>query len=87
MFEHDAAGLRERKCGPDPDAARMVAAARRIGTGLDAIDNGLDWIADAIAHLNGTPMADRVQSVLDGMEALATELEGLKDRYERGERE
>ena len=72
---------------PDPAEDQMKEAAESIKTALSNIDNGLDWIADAIAKLDETPMADKLQSLLDDFESLANNLENLKNLYERGERE
>ena len=72
---------------PDPAEDQMQEAAESIKTALSNIYNGLDWIADAIAKLDETPMADKLQSFLDDFESLANNLENLKNLYERGERE
>ena len=87
MVEREAAELWERLNAPDPEADRMKEAAKRLRCGLDSIDNGLDWVADAISKVDGTPMADKLQSFLDSFEKLSDELEDLTEKYERGERE
>ena len=81
------AALWEEMNAPDPEADRMKKAAGRLKCGLDSIDNGLDWVADAISVLDGTPMADKLQSFLDSFEDLANDLEALTGKYERGERD
>lgn len=87
MFERETADLWERLNAHDPDSKKLQDAAQRIKCGLDSIDNGLDWLADAIRVLDGTPMADKVQSFLDSFENLANDLEELNDKFERGRRE
>lgn len=87
MFERETADLWERLNAPDPDSERLQNAAQRIKCGLDSIDNGLDWLADAIQVLDGTPMADKVQSFLDSFENLVNDLEELNDKFERGRKD
>lgn len=86
MVERQSEELWARMNAPDPDEDLMKDAAKRINCGLDSIDNGLDWLADAVSVLNGTPMADRVQGVLNELESLANTLEEIEHRYERGDR-
>lgn len=87
MVEAERANAWEDLHAHDPATERMQEAAESIKTALSNIDNGLDWIADAIAKLDETPMADKLQSFLDDFESLANNLENLKNLYERGERE
>ena len=87
MWEADTAAEWERLNEPDPAEQEMKEAAESLQSALNDIDSGLDWIADAISSLDGTPMADKVQSFLDDFEKLANSLEDLKSHYERGERE
>ena len=87
MVEAERANAWEDLYAHDPATERMQEAAESIKTALSNIDNGLDWIADAIAKLDETPMADKLQSFLDDFESLANNLENLKNLYERGERE
>lgn len=87
MFETITAEEWERLNEPDPAEGIMKDAAESIRKALVGIDNGCDWIADAVDILSETPMADKVQSILDDFTKLANDLEGLKDHYERGERE
>lgn len=87
MVEAERANAWEALNASDPAEDQMKEAAESIKTALSNIDNGLDWIADAIAKLDETPMADKLQSFLDDFESLANNLENLKNLYERGERE
>ena len=87
MKEAEDARIWEDLNAPDPAEKQMKEAAGSLTKGLEDIDKGLDWIADAVATLDETPMADKVQSFLDSLENLANELKFLKNHYERGERE
>ena len=87
MWEADAAAEWERLNEPDPAEDQMKESAGLISTGLSRIDDGLGWISDAVAILDGTPMADKVQSLMESIEDLAVDLGILKNHYERGERE
>lgn len=87
MFETISAEEWERFNEPDPAENQMKEAADSLEVALDRINDGIDWISDAVSILSETPMADKVQSILDDFTKLANDLEGLKDHYERGERE
>ena len=87
MFETISAEEWERLNEPDPAEDALKDAAESIRKALVGIDDGCDWIADAVAILSETPMADKLQSILDDFTNLANDLEGLRDHYERGERE
>ncbi len=87
MWEADAAAEWERLNAPDPMENEMKEAAKQIKFGLDSVDAGLAFFAEAVSALGESPMADRVQSFLDDFESLANKLEELKNHYERGERE
>lgn len=87
MWEADAAAEWERLNAPDPMENEMKEAAEQIKFGLDSVDAGLDFFAEAVATLSESPMADRVQSFLNDFESLANKLEELKNHFERGERE
>ena len=86
MVERQSEALWARMNRPDPEEDLLKGASERIKCGLDSIDNGLDWLADAVSVLNGTPMADRVQSILNDLENMANGLEEINRHYERGER-
>ena len=87
MWEADAAAEWERLNEPDPMEKEMKEAAEQIKFGLDSVDAGLDFFAEAVSALGESPMADRVQSFLNDFESLANKLDELKNHYERGERE
>lgn len=87
MWEADAAAEWERLNEPDPAENQMKEAAVKIEKGLKKINDGLDALADAMISLAGTPMQYKVESYMEGIENLVSELGILKDHYERGERE
>ena len=81
MWEADTAAEWERindTAEPDEDVLESLQNAQ------DAIDNGCDWLADAIGNMEGDPMSYRLQSILDSVVSLAEELEKMRGRYERG---
>jgi hypothetical protein len=68
-------------------AEKLKEAALSITEGLDCINSGLDFVAEAVKTLEHYAMAEKVLSFLDDFEKLTVELEILKDNYERGEKD
>ena len=87
MWEDDAAAEWERINAPDPAERQMKEAATDIEKALKSFDSGLDALVDAMISLSGTPMKYKVESYIEGIENLVSELRILKEHYERGERE
>ena len=87
MLERQSESMWERLNRPDPAEEQMIQAASRVNCGLACIDDGIDWVSEAVKKLEGTPMADRLQSILNDLETLSTGLADLNRRYERGCRE
>lgn len=82
MWEADTAAEWERINDTDD---RNETALDRIGKAIIAVNNGCDWLADAVAVLNDEAVSYRVQSFLDDFAKLARDLARFLDRYESGE--
>jgi hypothetical protein len=87
MLEADAAAEWERLNEPDPMEKELIEAGDNISRAICYLDDGADFLAEAVGNLEETPMADKVQSFLDDFENLANALKVLKGHYKRGERE
>jgi hypothetical protein len=87
MWEADAAAAWEALNAPDPAERQMKEAADSLDVALNKINDGIDWVADAVSKLKETPMEYKVVSFMEDFEKLVNGLEDLKDHYERGERE
>ena len=87
MWEADAAAEWERLNAPDPAELEMEQAAVEMKKGADLIDKAENALVDAVSRLDGYPMADRVESLLNDLMDLRVDIESLADKYERGLRE
>lgn len=87
MWERDSAALWERQNRPDPAEKQMEAAAADMLDGNQWLDYATDRLYEAVAELGGTPMADRVESLVNQVEDLRIELKSLADKYRKGVRE
>jgi hypothetical protein len=87
MWSAETADKWEELNRPDVIAEKLKEAALSITEGLDCINSGLDFVAEAVKTLEHYAMAEKVLSFLDDFEKLTVDLEILKDNYERGERD
>lgn len=87
MWEADTAALWERLNAPDPYEREMHDAALDMRLAIEMLNKAEDYLADAVADLSGTPMEDRIQSFLNDLEDLHSDINYQKNKYERGERE
>ena len=87
MWEADAAAEWERLNASDPAELEMEQAAVEMKKGADLIDKAENALVDAVSRLDGYPMADRVESLLNDLMDLRVDIESLADKYERGLRE
>lgn len=87
MWEADTAALWERLNAPDPYEKEMHDAALNMRLAIEMINKAEDYLADAVTDLSGTPMEDRIQSFLNDMEDLHSDINYQRYKYERGERE
>ena len=87
MWEADAAAEWERINAPDKYHNQMVGAAASLDIAVDKLDKAMDFIADALSEVDGTPMELTVRDLYDKLDDLKYTVSCLKDKYERGERE
>jgi hypothetical protein len=87
MWEADAAAEWERLNAPDPNEKELIEAGDNISRAICYLDDGADFLAEAVGNLEETPMADKIQSFLNDLEEMANELEKIAEHYQRGERE
>lgn len=87
MWEADAAAEWERINADDPYHDQMITAACALDISNDKLDKALDYIADALSAVDGTPMESVVRDLYDKLDDLKYSVSCLKDKYERGERE
>ena len=87
MWEAEAAAEWERINAPDPAEREMEQAAVEMKKGADLIDKAENALLDAVSRLDGYPMADRVESLLNDLMDLRIDIKSLADKYERGLRE
>jgi hypothetical protein len=72
---------------PDPFEAELMKSATALHITLCNLNNAEKWMYDAISDLADTPMADKVQSLVEEMLSLHSEIERLAEKYGRGQRE
>ena len=87
MWESETNALWERLNEPDPCEKEMHDAAADMKKSGKMIDKAEDLLVGAVSSLSGTPMEDRVQSLLDSLIDLEYEIRTLADKYEKGVRE
>ena len=87
LKEAEDARIWEELNAPDPYEKQMRDAALEMKQAIDQIDKAENFLIDAIAALDETPMGDRVASLLDALEDLHCNIEYLQEKYGKGERE
>jgi hypothetical protein len=87
LKEAEDARIWEELNAPDPYEKQMRDAALEMKQAIDQIDKAENFLVDAIAALNETPMEDRVASLLDALEDLHCDIKYLQEKYGKGERE
>ena len=65
----------------------MIDAACSMSIAVDKLDKAMDFIADALSKVDGTPMETTVRDLYDKLDDLKYSVSVTKDNYERGERE
>ena len=87
MVAQDAEAAWNRLNAPDPEANKMKAAAVDLKEAVEQLDVSLDWIGFASHDLDNTPMQAKMDSIFEQVEDLKIELDMLREKWERGERE
>ena len=87
MWEEEAAAEWERLNAPDPYEKQMISAACSLDIAHDHLNKALDYISDALAELDETPMEKGIRELLDQLDDLNCSVVKIKGHYERGERE
>lgn len=86
MWEMDTNALWEAINAPDPMGDQMIAAAHSMDTAISHISKAEDFLMDAEAELDGSPMAYKVNALYEDLLSIRRAIRELKERYERGER-
>ena len=87
MWESETAELWERLNAPDPYEKQLKESAKRMDKCLEAVNTAICHLMDAQSELSETPMEAKVGSLLDAFYALEDDIQSLRDKYERGQRE
>lgn len=72
---------------PDPAAQAMKRASVRIGEASGFLGICTDRLIEAAEELKGTPMQDKVLSLVGQLEEIDGFFSKMKQKYERGERD
>lgn len=87
MWEAEAASIWEQINEPDPLEAVMQQAAVSLADAVKHLDKAADYIADAEATLQETPLQYRVESYLETVQGLISRLETMRQNYSNGVRD
>ena len=87
LKEAEDARIWEELNAPDPYEKQMRDAALEMKQAIDQIDKAENFLVDAIAALDETPMEDKVNSLLEALEDLNCDINMLQEKYGKGERE
>ena len=87
MIAREAEAAWSRLNAPDPESDRMKKASVEMKSADEFLGIVTDRLAEAMAVLDGTPMADKVASFLNQIEDIHCDLFTLTEKYGRGERE
>lgn len=86
MWEADAAAEWERLNAPDPYESKLIEAAGQLKEVSESLNKATDYLMEAQAELEGTPMEDVVGSAINDLEDVLCFVNELKDKYARGVR-
>ena len=86
LKEADDARIWEELNAPDPYEKQMEDSAREMRLAVEMICKAEDYLVDAISAVNGTPMEDRVSSLLNDLEDLHIDIVLLAEKYQKGVR-
>ena len=85
MWEADAAAEWERLNEPDPDEDKLKDAADDFVTAYEHMCEAVQALYDAYKTVEGTIAEDKVASMMNDVEDLATEVSIMKNHLKEGE--
>ena len=86
LKEADDARIWEELNAPDPYEKQMEDSAREMRLAVEMINKAEDYLMDAVSSVSGTPMEDRVSSLLNDLEELHIDIVLLAEKYQKGVR-
>lgn len=87
MVENEAALEWELQNAADPCEEALKKAAIELRLCSEGINKTEDCLVEAIEELKGTPMEDRIASLLNDLEDVHSEIIALANKYGKGVRE
>ena len=86
LKEAEDARIWEELNAPDPYEKQMTDAALDMRLAVEMISKAEDYLMDAVSAVSGTPMEDRVSSLLNDLEDLKFSIRMLAENYQKGVR-
>ena len=86
LKEAEDARIWEELNAPDPYEKQMEDSAREMRLAVEMISKAEDYLMDAVSAVSGTPMEDRVSSLLNDLEDLHIAIVLLAEKYQKGVR-
>ena len=87
MAEQEAAKEWERQNADDPLKEELQNAAKNMTGAIHHLMLATDAAAEAVAALKGTPEEDKVQSFVDELEDITSDIRAIQENFARGWRE
>jgi division protein CdvB (Snf7/Vps24/ESCRT-III family) len=72
---------------PDPYELVLRRAAKELEKAISLLDSSIDRLYDAESDLSETPMQSKVESFIDEVTGIKSDLMKIRESWERGERE
>ena len=72
---------------PDPAEQLLKRSSVRLNEAAGFLNISTDRLIEASETLKGTPMQDKILSLVNEIESIECSIRALKAKYERGERE
>lgn len=72
---------------PDPYELVLRRAAKELEKAISLLDSSIDRLYDAESDLSETPMQAKVESFIDEVTGIKSDLMKIRESWERGERE
>lgn len=88
MWEGESARIWEEQNAPDPYETQMKNAAidMKCACGDTGISKAIYYLMDAQEELKGTPMEDKVGSLIEVLEDIECDIRSLAEKYGKGKR-